>query len=826
MIPQFRSSLYRYCYADPVPERTKNVTQEIDVYSMGVVLFNVFCQQYAKSLDRNYTLPVASFRDIQFDDNIRKQMHSETLTILSETIKNCLSLQLEERPHMAEIVKQLQKALFLQRKHEKRPMVQKIGLADIKSATENFAERYLIGSGGYGKVYKAELELFKLFYANLFLGIEGKNQNEIPKKYKETTKKCVAIKHIFNDEKGHGRQGFFLEIEILCKCEHPNIVSLLGYCDEDSELILVYEFVPHGSLDDYLEGKEKETYLTWVQRIKICLGIARGLDYLHTKIIDNEQMMIHRDIKSANILLGKNWEAKIADFGLSKFYSTNQLGSTIVTNNIAGTDVYLDPEYLKTGKLKKQSDVYSFGVVLFEILSGTLAYKKDYIDEDIKGLAAVVRRRFSEGTLMEIVDPDIMEEAEEQCFGRKIGPNKESVKAFSKIALECLAEAQDQRPTLEDIIKELEFALFLQEQRKDILQFSLEDIKLGTQNFSPKYFIRKEEFGELYLGEVPYDDERKKVVLKVNTDEHNFLRELEILLGHKHENIIGVLGYCNEKDGNIIVYEYAYSGSTLNRYVNDVCLTWTKRLEICIGVANGLKFLHKGFSKQQCVVHGDIKSANIVLNEDWIPKLCCFEFSWISPKNKDMQHVFNDVEESPSSCDPVYKEYDIYCFGVILFEILCGKTKIREFNQSQNFLVDENVFKGIKEQTEAESLSTFLTIAYQCLHEKREERPTTDEVYMQLKKALDIQVLKGRLGVKKDLYTLKLEEGGDLSDHILTFNLLVSKLSNMDEIIKEEDLALVLLSSLPKSYNQFVDQMLTGITSLKLKDVLQRLCDN
>ncbi|XP_071687787.1 uncharacterized protein [Rutidosis leptorrhynchoides] len=842
-------------YTDPVSKLTKTTTQESDVYSFGVVLIDVFCRQYTRLFGWIYTPQVSRIHHRDIDDRISKKMNSEASIILSETLNQCLNNERVHRPNMADVVAQLEKALYFQMKHE-NPKIIKIGLEDVKLATENFAAKYLIGSGRYGKVYKAELNIYDAF----FLEIEGKNQKEIPKKRnrfskfflgiegktkKEISKKChpVAIKHIINDENGHGRHGFMLEIEMLHRCNHPNIVSLIGYCDEDHELILVYEFITNGSLDDYLGSILKETYLNWVNRIKICLDIAHGLDYLHANVSDKERI-IHRDIKSANILLGKNWDAKIGDFGLSKFFCANQLRSTIVTDRIVGTEVYLDPEYSRTGKLKKESDIYSFGVVLFEMFSGTLAYKKIYTDENNKGLAVVARRHFSEGTLMEIVDPEVMEEADEHCFGLKIGPNQKSLDVFSKIAFQCLAETQDDRPKLIDVTKELEIALKLQEKRSDIIKFSLEHIKLGTKNFSEKNFIRTEGSGKLYRGEVPYDSGLKTVILKVtrSSEEHNFLRELEILLGYKHENIIDIVGYCKDIYEQIIVYENAYNVNTLDSHVNDVSLTWTKRLEICIGIANGLKFLYKGFARQQSVVHRDIKSANIILNEKWTPKISCFEFSLITPKNQKMEYVINDVAGSPDFsdpvyCDPVYEktgfltmESDIYSFGVVLFEMLCGTLAcikdLRESKQFQDFLVDDIVFEGIKEQIEAKSLATFVMIAYQCLHEEREKRPKADEVYMQLKKALDIQVLKDRLVVKKDLYLLKLIEGGNLSDHIVTFNRLVLKLSNnINEIMTNEDLALLLLLSLPKSYNLFVDNMLTGSTSLKLKDVLQKLSD-
>ncbi|KAL9994270.1 putative protein kinase RLK-Pelle-LRR-I-1 family [Helianthus debilis subsp. tardiflorus] len=149
---------------------------------------------------------------------------------------------------------------------------------------------------------------------------------------------------------------------------HPNIVSLLGFCYERPHMILVYEHVSKGSLD------------IWI---------------------------IHRDIKSANILLGENWEVKIADFGLSIFHPLDHKASTISATKIAGTQVYLDPEYERTHKLKKESDVYSFGVVLFEILCGRLAYDPVYTSKNEKGLAPIVRQDFVKGIIRETVDPNV-----------------------------------------------------------------------------------------------------------------------------------------------------------------------------------------------------------------------------------------------------------------------------------------------------------------------------------------------------------------------------------------------------------------------------------
>ncbi|KAF5783814.1 putative protein kinase RLK-Pelle-LRR-I-1 family [Helianthus annuus] len=268
----------------------------------------------------------------------------------------------------------------------------------------------------------------------------------------------VAIKYIIYREDAQGEQGFIAEIETLSSCKHANIVTLLGFCHEHPHMILIYEFVSNGSLDDYLGTEGKMTNLTCVQRIKICIDIARGLDYIHATM-DDKQKMIHRDIKSANILLSKNWEAKIADFGLSKFYPINHTKSTIITNNVVGTKVYWDPEYEKTGNLKKESDVYSFGVVLFEVLTGKLAYDSVYTKENEKGLAPIVQQHIKKGTITEMVDPNLKEE---NTFTLSKGPNQDSFNTFLLIGHRCLAEKQAERPTMKVVIEELVKALNFQ----------------------------------------------------------------------------------------------------------------------------------------------------------------------------------------------------------------------------------------------------------------------------------------------------------------------------------------------------------------------------
>ncbi|KAF5783797.1 putative protein kinase RLK-Pelle-LRR-I-1 family [Helianthus annuus] len=471
--------------------------------------------------------------------------------------------------------------------------------------------------------------------------------------------------------------------------------------------------------------------------------------------MDNKQKIIHRDIKSANILLSENWEAKIADFGLSRFHPINHTKSTIITNNVVGTRVYWDPEYERTGNLKKESDVYSFGVVLFEVLTGKLAYDSVYTNENEKGLAPIVQQHVKKGTITEMIDPNLKEE---NTFTLSKGPNQDSLNTFLLIGHRCLAEKQAERPTMKVVIKELVKALKFQETYKDNRRISLEEILNATQGFSDKNIIGKGGFGKVYGGEIirangPTPIAVKRLDRQFGQGEREFLIEVEVLFEYKHENIIGLVGYCDENGEKILVYEYASNGS-LDRHLGDASITWTKRLKIGIDIATGLDFLHGGGYP---VIHRDVKSANILLNDDWKAKITDFGLSMITPLNNEIDFVIDNVAGTPGYCDPLYiergfltRESDVYALGVVLFEMMCGRLAYNE--DEQNALVilvkqcykerklDELVFEGINDKIVPKSLTTFQTIAYQCLSDEREKRPTASEVVLQLKKALEFQV--------------------------------------------------------------------------------------
>ncbi|GJY45861.1 kinase-like domain, phloem protein 2-like protein [Tanacetum coccineum] len=648
-------------------------------------------------------------------------MDAESLKIFSETAFCCIKEERADRPYIDQVAKGLEKALKLQFMYE-NPELQrnavdstssyhlrgrnlehlKIGFKHIEMATEKFADKYLIGSGGYGMVYKAELKHFDS--SNHLLKREGitrfesvwrwlpKNKRDLPKK-----RSTVAIKRINNRE---GEQGFIAEIEILTSCKHENLISLLGFCDEDRDhMILVYELASKGSLEDYMGNSDKMTNLTWMQRLKICLDIAHGLKYIHTNTDQDKQKIIHRDIKSANILLGENWEAKIADFGLSKFHPPDQDASTIDASTIAGTDMYLDPEYEKSGRLNKKSDIYSFGVVLFEILTGRLAYDPIYTKVNENGIAPIARHHFEKGTLREIVDHKIKEETDEHIFSLSKGPNEESLDTFSKIAFRCLAVTQVERPSVDVVINELKKALYCQENHKDSLKLSLQNIMLATKTFNQDNLIGHGAFGNVYKGHTPGHNiiAAKRLGKKSAEGEAEFMTELEILREYKHEHVIGLVGYCDEDDEKVIVYEYACRGS-LDKYLSDDNLSWVMRLKICIDIAIGWSFFMETVSSPQRERRPTAHELVIQLKkalefqedyEKWEPKL-----------PKDYKEIIQ-MSKCPDDYSTIKKEdlYNIFSKGILL--------------QQDKVLLS---FDGDRERNELVSATMFSYIG-SCPHE-------------------------------------------------------------------------------------------------------------
>ncbi|KAL0387278.1 UNVERIFIED_CONTAM: putative leucine-rich repeat receptor-like protein kinase [Sesamum radiatum] len=279
---------------------------------------------------------------------------------------------------------------------------------ELKKCTNNFSEMNGIGSGGFGKVYKGTLPNGRL----------------------------VAIKRAQQGSSQGGLE-FKTEIELLSRVHHKNLVSLVGFCFDQGEQMLVYEYMINGTLKDSLTGRSG-IRLDWTRRLRIALGAARGIQYLHDLA---DPPIIHRDIKSNNILLDERLNAKVADFGLSKLMGETESGH--VTTQVKGTMGYLDPEYYMTQQLTEKSDVYSFGIVLLELLTARSPIERGkYIVREVKVAMDKTKEMYN---LQGVLDPIV---------AANMAPG--SVEKFVDLALRCVEESGLNRPMMGEVVKEIE----------------------------------------------------------------------------------------------------------------------------------------------------------------------------------------------------------------------------------------------------------------------------------------------------------------------------------------------------------------------------------
>ncbi|VVB10162.1 unnamed protein product [Arabis nemorensis] len=298
------------------------------------------------------------------------------------------------------------------------PNLKDYSFMDLKTATKNFKPDSMLGQGGFGKVYRGWIDAKTLAPSKAGSGM------------------MVAVKRL-NSDSFQGFAEWRSEVNFLGMLSHPNLVKLLGYCREDKELLLVYEFMPKGSLEIHLFRRNDP--FPWDLRIKIVIGAARGLAYLH----GSQREVIYRDFKASNILLDSNYDAKISDFGLAKLGPSQE--KSHVTTRVMGTQGYAAPEYMATGHLYVKSDVYAFGVVLLEVMTGLRAHDP--------------RRPNGQESLVDWLRPELSSKHKVKRImdqGIKGQYTSKVATEMARITLSCIEPEPKNRPHMKDVVDVLE----------------------------------------------------------------------------------------------------------------------------------------------------------------------------------------------------------------------------------------------------------------------------------------------------------------------------------------------------------------------------------
>uniref|UniRef100_A0A3Q7H402 non-specific serine/threonine protein kinase n=1 Tax=Solanum lycopersicum TaxID=4081 RepID=A0A3Q7H402_SOLLC len=617
---------------------------------------------------------------------------------------------------------------------------------ELALATQNFREANLIGEGGFGSV--------------------------------------VAIKQL-NLDGLQGHQEFIVEVLMLSLLHHKNLVNLTGYCTDGDQRLLIYEFMPMGSLENHLFDVEPgKKPLSWSTRLKIASGAAHGLEYLHCKA---NPPVIYRDLKSSNILLDNDFNPKLSDFGLAKLGPVGE--NTHVSTRVMGTYGYCAPEYAMSGKLTLKSDIYSLGVVLLELITGRKAY--DNSKEAGEQNLVVWSRPFLKDRrkFVHMVDPLLNGQFSVRSLHHAVA-----------ITAMCIQEQASFRPIISDIVVALDYLVSQAESsdsqgggsqtpsgdggdsRKmevpasgkiitpNLKMFTLAELKSATRNFRPDTVLGEGGFGTVFKGWV--DDKTfapsrvgvgmPVAVKKSNADSEQGLKEWQAevkFLGKlSHPNLVKLIGYCWEDKTFLLVYEHMQKGSLESHLFRKgaEALSWGTRLKIAIGAAKGLDFLHT-IEKQ--VIYRDFKTANILLDSDYNAKLSDFGLAKMGPVNGD-SHVTTKIVGTYGYAAPeymatghVYVKSDVYGFGVVLLEILSGR-RVLDLNRpnGEHNLVDwakpmlpdkKKLRKLMDPRLEAQypSKAAFqiAEIILRCLEPDPKNRPSMEEILECLEQCNGIQ---------------------------------------------------------------------------------------
>ncbi|KAF3638893.1 putative E3 ubiquitin-protein ligaseA-like, partial [Capsicum annuum] len=597
----------------------------------------------------------------------------------------------------------------------------------IKAATNNFHVANRIGEGGFGTVYKGTL----------------------------SNGTAIAVKKLSATKEGMWE--FAEKSRAIAGMKHPNLVTLMGCCAGKNQLLLIYEFIGTTSLEDALFGSdnEKNGRLDWATRYRICVGLAEGLCFLHK---GSKQEIIHGDIKPANIILDDDLNPKLYDFGFAKLYHKQKSERTML---------YTAPE-VKDRPVEASADVYSFGVVMLILVSGRKIKTPRAGGETIYLVdeAQIMDRR---GTLMELVD-------------HKLSYDREEAEMILRLAMHCI-DSPSFRPTMSAIVKILKKecsietilinaarpegecsiqTLLINAPTPEELEpvqlypgglYNYRKIKAATNNFHVANRIGEGGFGTVYKGTL--SNGTAITVKKLSATKEGmweFAEKSRAIAGIKHPNLLTLMGCCAGKNQLLLIYEFIGTTSLEDALFGSddelrARLDWPTRYRICLGLAEGLAFLHEG-SKQE-TIHGDIKPANIILDDDLNPKIHGFGFAKLYHKQKSEGSMLYTAPEV--TFRPLEARTDVYSFGVVMLILFSGrKIKTPRAGGETIYLVDEaekmdrrgTLMELVdpKLSYDWEEAEMILRLVMHCI-DSPPYRPTMSAIVKKLKKGHSIQTI-------------------------------------------------------------------------------------
>ncbi|KAM3393324.1 hypothetical protein ACQJBY_014154 [Aegilops geniculata] len=617
-------------------------------------------------------------------------------------------------------------------------------LHQLEAITNNFSEDQKVGSGGYADVYKAV-----------------HNGEEI------------VVKKFYHMP-GLGDVTFENEFRNLNKPGHKNIIRLIGYCYEKQyrcfehhgdivfaeirDQLLCFEYMQCGSLDKHIG--DESCVLDWPTCYKIIQGTCDGLNHLHSA---QPKPIFHMDLKPSNILLDKDMTPKITDFSLSTLVASTE--EEYQSDRTIGTPGYMPPEYINNRIVSNKFDVFSLGVIILKMMAGNKDHYRAHPGFSRIQFIELVRQNWKrrlQGTLeYPSHDIDILR-----------------VCTCVEIAIRCVNVDREKRPCIQDIVCELEeleaeikriISLPPKESKDLILQVGsnphhlpLQHLKDITDNFCDGRILGDGGFGVVYQG-VQQNGKIvavKKLVQSTLKSQTQFENEGDLLMALKHPNIVRLVGYCYEKELLLMHYdekfvsaekterflclEYMPRGS-LHNYISDADessgLDWPKRCKIIEGISFGLQYLHA-----ESVIHLDLKPANILLDENFVPKITDFGLSRLFDRNQTIctaaaTGTLGYMAEEYRERGIITPMADIFSLGVIIMEVITGQRNYpypdqirtssqdfikREVKKWRNKLQEEPGYTSI--EADIQQIERCIQIGLICVNREPKRRPTMKKI--------------------------------------------------------------------------------------------------